>query len=93
MTRGLVSRTYAPTVASSGRGRTSRGIVDWSIGCANLPAADRDHPTTIVPIMPAAAWPSNEHLNVYVVPASSVTVPVASGCRRHLDLELQRPGS
>jgi hypothetical protein len=26
MTRGFVSRTYAPTVVSSGRGRTSRGI-------------------------------------------------------------------
>ena len=78
MTRGLVSRTYAPTVASSGRGRTSRGSVDWSIGDGESTGRGRGHPTTILPFMPAAAWPANEHSNLYV-PASSVTVPVASG--------------
>ena len=31
MTRGFVSRTYAPSVVSSGRGADFEGIVDCSI--------------------------------------------------------------
>ncbi len=80
MTRGFVSRTYAPTVVSSGRGRASRGSVDCSIGYGESTGREVGViPTTIVADHAGRGVTVERALERVRLPASRVTVPVAVG--------------